>query len=103
MANVIKMLLSLRVLNIFSKTPFFHYLQNLQKPTAMFDVLKKKKTNIHFNFAHVLWVAFSVPSGSLLSLMKYPTSGSRSISKYVCETHLFYHIRVRAESNTTAA
>jgi hypothetical protein len=43
MANVIKMLLSLRVLNIFSKTPFFHYLQNLQKPTAMFDVLKKKK------------------------------------------------------------
>jgi hypothetical protein len=26
----------------------------------------------HVNFANILWVAFSIPSGSLLSLVKYP-------------------------------
>jgi hypothetical protein len=33
-----------------------------------------QKTNVHINFGNVLWVAFSIPSGSLsvLSLVKYP-------------------------------
>jgi hypothetical protein len=36
---------------------------------TMFYVYQKR--NIHVNFANVLWVAFSIPSGSL-SHVKYP-------------------------------
>jgi hypothetical protein len=36
----------------------------------LFGIKTTKKVNIHVNFANVLWVEFSIPSGSL-SLEKY--------------------------------
>jgi hypothetical protein len=39
-----------------------------------------EKTNIYVNFANVLWVAFSVPSGSL-SFVKYLVKMVAGISK----------------------
>jgi hypothetical protein len=79
MANVIKKLLPLLIyadINIFLKTLRFF--------TISFDVMSKftklhsylflcflnQKTNFHFKFANVLWVAFSIPSGSLI-LVKF--------------------------------
>jgi hypothetical protein len=41
-----------------------------------------QKTKIHVNFANVLWVAFSVPSGSL-SFVKYPVYVCRHWGKKV--------------------
>jgi hypothetical protein len=38
---------------------------------ALCSMFLNQKTKIHVNFANVLWVAFSSPSGSL-SLVKYP-------------------------------
>jgi hypothetical protein len=32
---------------------------------TMFYILLNQKTNYHFNFASVLWVAFSIPLGPL--------------------------------------
>jgi hypothetical protein len=83
MANVIKMLLSLR---IYASSK--HFPKNLRFSTVSFnqanDVYVKiyetaqlrfcflnQKRKIHVNFANVLWVAFSIPSGSS-SLAKYP-------------------------------
>jgi hypothetical protein len=77
MANVIKMLLPLRVYadnKYFPKNSSFLTISFNQAndvyvkiyETAQLTVLGflNQKTNIHVNFGNVLWVAFPIPSGS---------------------------------------
>jgi hypothetical protein len=71
----------MQTINIFPQTPRFFTISFNQAndvyvkiyeaaQLTVFDAFKIKK-NIRVNFANVLWVAFSIPSGSLLSLVKY--------------------------------
>jgi hypothetical protein len=67
MANVIKMLLSLRFFTISFKQLNDVYVK-IYETTHL--IMFKLKTDIHVNFANVLWVAFLLPTGSL-SLVKF--------------------------------
>jgi hypothetical protein len=49
----------------------FTYVKIYETAVTMFYVFLNQKTNIRVNFGNVLWVAFSISSGSLL-LVKYP-------------------------------
>jgi hypothetical protein len=73
----------IQTINIFPKTFRFFtilfnqtndvYVKIYEAAQLLCFMFFKYKTNmyIHFKFANVLWVAFSIPSGSL-SLVKYP-------------------------------
>jgi hypothetical protein len=79
MANVIKKLLPLLIyadINIFLKTLRFFtisfdvYVKIYETAQLTFFMFLNQKTNFHFKFANVLWVAFSIPSDSLI-LVKF--------------------------------
>jgi hypothetical protein len=79
----------MQTINIFPKIFVFsqfhltkrirHLCQNLGNCTVNYVLgFLNQKTNVHVSFANVLWVAFSIPSGSL-SLVIF----NRSVEKKI--------------------